>query len=130
MEYQPLNEHLIDKIESKEIQPENHQEFDDESPTLNNRRYKYFYILELEIENLRIADDMTTDRKNNVSINEQDVDLKQHIELPDNNNFAAIFGNLEGMDGDSTLMGGFGNDDEDDTPPPLVPAKNLPINQK
>jgi hypothetical protein len=130
IKYQPLQEHLIDTIESKEIQPENHQEFDNESPILNNRKYKYFYTLALNIENLRIADDMTTDRKNNISTIEQDVDLKRHIELPDNNNFAAIFGNLEGMDGDSTLMGGFDNDDDDDTPPPLVPARNLPINQK
>lgn len=51
--------------------------------------------------------------------------------MPQKGNFEAIFGNLEGMDGNSTLMAGFDDeDDDDDIPPPLVPSHNLPINQK
>lgn len=89
-------------------------------------KFTSFITIDLDIENLRVADDMTTDRK------------ATSIAAPDNspqrnaiaNNFANIFGKLEGMDGDSTLMAGFDDDDEEDTPPPLVKPQNLPVNQK
>ncbi|CAI2386882.1 unnamed protein product [Moneuplotes crassus] len=77
----------------------------------------------LTINNLRIADDMTTDQKNG-SFSSKNLAST----VKEGNNLNNIFSKLELMDGESTLMAGF--DSDDDQPPPLVPSQNLPVNQK
>lgn len=93
----------------------------DKSPILHSSKCLYlFNIIDLDFNNLRVADDMATDRKVQSII---DTGRESAAKPPAASNLNDILKGLEEMSNNSTLMDGL--DSDDDMPPPLGPKKNL-----